>query len=268
MVAFSNHALPPCSPVKVIHGTNDGLFMIAGTSVASVRAVLRDAFNIPDDAIAFVNGVCVVPGCQLHENDTLEFVVPFGRKGVGERVWNADEFCQFFKISPEDLQAWIAQGLKVKRCLDGSIRITETAVDEFFRGRVIDSLCLNTEQTTRHAAQEFGSPDEQTEKQPEYVTVAEAQRRFLAGMRSRRWWYRLVETGKIAHHRVGDSILIRTKDIEDFIAKSRKEDRPDERHIEPASPPAIPMPFPPPVQPQPRSKPKEDPSRFRFFPRR
>ena len=55
-----------------------------------------------------------------------------------------------------------------------------------------------------------------------FVTVTEAQRRYLAGERSKRWWYRMAETGKIAHHRVGDSILFRTEDIEKFIAESRK----------------------------------------------
>ena len=48
--------------------------------------------------------------------------------------------------------------------------------------------------------------------------MAEAQRRYLARERSKRWWYRLAETGRIAHHRVGDSIFFRPDDIEKFRA--------------------------------------------------
>ncbi|MSQ96903.1 MAG: DNA-binding protein [Gemmataceae bacterium] len=139
----------------------------------------------------------------------------------------------------------------------------ESDVDEFLKA-VRDGLQLNSARST---VPEFGSLGDRTEEEPDFVTVAETQRRFLAGTRSRRWWYRLIETGRIAHHRIGDSILLRTKDIEDFIAKSRQE-LPEEREIEPAQPPAIPLPVPPPVKPRPRSKPEEDPLRFQFFPRR
>lgn len=137
--------------VKVIHGANDDIFDgLAGVSVASVQASLVDAFNIPDDALALVNGGSVFPDHRLRGNDTLEFVNPMGRKSVGENVWTGEEFCQFFKISTEDLHAWIAQGLKVRPCVDGTVRITETAVDEFFRGRVIESPYLTSEQAAAY----------------------------------------------------------------------------------------------------------------------
>jgi len=151
----------PCSsgPVKIIHGANDGNFNVGGASVASVRASLVDAFNIPDEAIAFINGETVPPTYTLQTNDTLEFIVPLGRKSVGEQVWTDDELCVFFKITREDLQAWIAQGLKVKQCLDGSLRITETAVDEFNRGRVIEAPLVSDlprEVSTEEAATILG----------------------------------------------------------------------------------------------------------------
>ena len=74
----------------------------------------------------------------------MAFFRPSGRKGVGQQVWTGEEFCQVFKITLDDLHAWIAQGLRVKRCLDASIRITETAYDEFNRGKVIVSPYLNS----------------------------------------------------------------------------------------------------------------------------
>lgn len=147
---------------------------------------------------------------------------------------------------------------------DGVPIYLESEVDDFLNA-VRGGIHANS---PRHRVPEFGSLVEKTEEQPEYVTVAQAQRCFLGGMRSLRWWYRMAETGKITHHRVGDSILFRTQDIEDYIAKSRKEDHPDERNIEQASPRSIPLPVPPPVQPRPRCKPEDDPLRFQFFPRR
>lgn len=101
--------------------------------------------------------------------------------------------------------------------------------------------------------------------EPTFVTVAEAQRRYLGGTRSRRWWYRLVETGRIPHHRVGDSILLKTEDIDHFIAESRKVD--DNRPVAEASEAPSPVPPAPPVNPRPRHQPKGERSPFHFFPR-
>jgi hypothetical protein len=136
--------------VKIIHGANDGIFNVVGASVASVRESLIDAFNLPAHTVAFANGEKVGGDFRLQAESRLEFVKQAGRKGVGDKVWTADEFCTFFKITTEDLQAWIAQGLKVRRCLDGSLRITETAVDEFFRGREIESPYLSTDEAAAY----------------------------------------------------------------------------------------------------------------------
>ena len=160
MVANRNpESATVAGPVKVIHGANDGSFAVAGAAVASVRASLVDSFNIPDDAEALVNGVAVLPAYRLNPHDTLEFVKRQGWKGVGDRVWTGEEFCQFFKIGPDDLREWIAQGLKVQRCLDGSVRITETAVDEFGRGRMPEATItkeLPKEVSTEEAAAILG----------------------------------------------------------------------------------------------------------------
>jgi len=96
-----------------------------------------------------------------------------------------------------------------------------------------------------------------------YITVAEAQRRYLAGKKSIRWWYRRIELKMIVHHRVGDSLLLRISDIEKFIAESRIGDEP-ETPTEPAPP--IPV-VPPSVKRKCRSELGENDGRFRFFPR-
>lgn len=136
--------------IKVICGIAEGVYGFAGITVAAVQRVLGDIFNISKNAIAFVNGEPAASSCRLQNNDTLEFVRVHGRKAVGGRVWSGEDFCRFFGISAEDLGAWTAEGLKVKRCLDGSIRITESATDDFFRGKSIDSPYLNTEQAAAY----------------------------------------------------------------------------------------------------------------------
>jgi hypothetical protein len=67
--------------VKVIHGANDREFEVVGNKVQRVRAALVDAFNIPGDALAFVNGEQVDANYVLQVNDTLEFIKQAGVKG-------------------------------------------------------------------------------------------------------------------------------------------------------------------------------------------
>ena len=45
--------------VKVIHGSADGSFPVAGHTVSAARATFAQSYNIPSDAVAFVNGVKV-----------------------------------------------------------------------------------------------------------------------------------------------------------------------------------------------------------------
>jgi hypothetical protein len=106
------------------------------------------------------------------------------------------------------------------------------------------------------------TPTKANEDQESFVTVAEAQRRFLDGKMSRKWWYRLAQTGQIAHYRVGDKILFRTEDIEQFVAESRRAEHVDGAGAEPA-------PFLPNPPQRPATKRPGDPvGGFKFFPRK
>ena len=67
--------------VKVIHAANDNIFNLVGVNVFVVRRNLADAFNLPQQAIPFVNGVQVALDYRLQNSDILEFVVPNCRKG-------------------------------------------------------------------------------------------------------------------------------------------------------------------------------------------
>ena len=97
-----------------------------------------------------------------------------------------------------------------------------------------------------------------------FVTVAEAQRRYLAGKKSKRWWYQLAKAGKTAHHRVGDSFLFRTDDIEKFIAESRRAEAAD-TPPDPAQP--VPVPVPPAPKRRSSIRPDDNGVGFKFFPR-
>ena len=68
--------------VKVIHGANDDTFDgLVGQKVSTVRASLVDAFNIPGDALALVNGNQVDNNYVLQQSDVLEFIKQAGVKG-------------------------------------------------------------------------------------------------------------------------------------------------------------------------------------------
>lgn len=66
--------------VKVIHGANDSLFDVAGETVASVQASLADAFNIPIEAFAFINGKVVGEEFRLRAHDAVVFSLLEGWK--------------------------------------------------------------------------------------------------------------------------------------------------------------------------------------------
>ena len=74
--------LEAAGKVKVIHGANDDEFEIAGATVQQVRANLVDAFNIPGDALAFVDGEQVDGNHILQATQVLEFVKAAGVKGA------------------------------------------------------------------------------------------------------------------------------------------------------------------------------------------
>ena len=93
----------------------------------------------------------------------------------------------------------------------------------------------------------------------EFLTVKEVQQRFLGGKRSKEWWYRQAKQGKLPHHRSGNSILLRAKDVDDFVATMRAAETTD---IPPVAATASPEPRP---SPPPSRKKSKDTSGFRFF---
>lgn len=62
--------------VKIICGTSEGWFRLAGRSVSIVHESLVVPLAIPADAVAIVNGKQVGPSHVLQTRDTLEFVQP------------------------------------------------------------------------------------------------------------------------------------------------------------------------------------------------
>lgn len=161
---------------------------------------------------------------------------------------------------PRPLWEKLRPGLPVFTVHDGVAFYLESQVDAHLKA-VAEGVRLSSSVTP--ARLEAGAV--RGSRESEYLTVAEAQRRYLAGAKSPRWWYRMVETGRIAHHRVGGSTFLRPADILKFIENSRTEDRHDDPASDPPSPaPPVPAPSPP----RPRRNRGEDHSRFQFFPRR
>ena len=128
--------LPGTAFVRIIHSSNEVL-VPAGRCIGELSAALRQILNIRVGAEVQVNGQPASFADVPIDGDIIEFVKRNGAKGVGH-VWTEEQFCELFQIDSQELQKHIAEGLPVLRLRDGSVRITETAVDEFLRGHRLD----------------------------------------------------------------------------------------------------------------------------------
>ena len=118
--------------VKVIHGINDGVFPVAGITVAVIRASLLDAFNISADAIAFVNGVEVESSFLLSPDDVLEFVARFGSKGLGDLL-SPEDLMLRWRINADQYRELLDLGLPLVKFKDGTTRHPEIRVDLWWK---------------------------------------------------------------------------------------------------------------------------------------
>jgi len=99
----------------------------------------------------------------------------------------------------------------------------------------------------------------------EFLTISEAQKRFLGGKRSMGWWYKKARSGKLVAHNAGGSILLKTTDIVHFIDTMQHEHEPEQ--LPPQTRPeevTASQPAPPP-KPSKRRGSGDQRSGFRFF---
>jgi len=95
--------------VRVVCGPNERIFAVAGKTVGDAKTVLRDLFNIGYFAVAIVNGSCVELSRRLADGDSLEFVLPVGVKGAGDK--RKEQFAEALVDSSPNLRA-IAEYVK------------------------------------------------------------------------------------------------------------------------------------------------------------
>lgn len=178
------------------------------------------------------------------------------------RFFTAIELADEYRLPMHIQNQLLGEVFPVEKCDQGEPLYLEAHVDAWLTAR------YSIPPWRSGCAVHFG-PSNSTRKDTEqseetaYITVAEAQRRFLGGKKSLRWWYRRIELKVVPHHRIGDSILLRIDDIEKFIAESRTGDEPESLE-EPAPPiPAVPQT----ARRKRRTEPGESDGRFRFFPR-
>ena len=118
--------------VKVIHGSHNETFdNLVNMNVASVLSSLKQIFNISDHAVASVNGVKVGMDHCLVTNDVLEFIKPFGQKGL-----TPEQILKRWDISRNQYEKFVSEGMPTEPLDDGSYRHFEYAVDAWQRGRV------------------------------------------------------------------------------------------------------------------------------------
>lgn len=73
--------------VRIEHGANDIEMAVAGFPVSKVKRAVAQTLNIPEDAIAFVNGQQVDETHILQQADRLEFLKESGRKGCKSFIY-------------------------------------------------------------------------------------------------------------------------------------------------------------------------------------
>lgn len=66
--------------VRVTHGVSQGNYPVAGSAVSVVRTNLEVLFDIPEEAVALVNGELVDEEHVLLDDDDLDFLREFGSK--------------------------------------------------------------------------------------------------------------------------------------------------------------------------------------------
>lgn len=82
--------------VRVVHGANVDSFPIEGMTVGQAARSLRDVFNIPADADAFVNRNEVERNHVLESDDDLEFIIVKGQKGGIQEYWSKNNVAELF----------------------------------------------------------------------------------------------------------------------------------------------------------------------------
>jgi hypothetical protein len=96
--------------VRIVHGANEGCFEFAGQTVKQVHRVLRDAFNIPADAKAMVDGQGVGEDYMIRNGDNVEFVRILGQKGGLHDFWSMREVAEL--LGADAIQAMSELGIK------------------------------------------------------------------------------------------------------------------------------------------------------------
>ena len=129
--------------VTVIHGPNDGIFDLAGSTVAVVQRTLVDAFNLRSNVIAFVNGEEVESTFTLSAGDRLEFVYRTGTKGLGDLL-TPEDLMSRWRISPEEYQELKQMGLPTIPFKNGTFRHPEVAVEDWWKSLGFHSLDVQT----------------------------------------------------------------------------------------------------------------------------
>lgn len=67
--------------VTILSGANEATAQLAGQTVSQVREAFKAALNIPDTAVATVNGRSADAGYALRDGDELSFVKDTAQKG-------------------------------------------------------------------------------------------------------------------------------------------------------------------------------------------
>lgn len=134
--------------IRVIHGANEGIFDLEGTRIGDLRRSLRDVFNIPSDAGAFIGGKQVMDDRVIKDGESAEFIREQGFKGLGALLTPA-ELRDRWQIDEHDYRQLLDLGLP-RIQLRSDVRHPEIEVDEFFRQRAVPDIKGDLQRIANH----------------------------------------------------------------------------------------------------------------------
>jgi hypothetical protein len=116
--------------INVVYGPADLDMHLAGFTVEEIQISLCDVLGLGQDAEAYSDGILVKDKSTVVAAGRLEFVKPWGQKGIG-KTYTKEEFMQAFHMTEADWSDWAAEGLPFDTMRDGTIVISETEVDQW-----------------------------------------------------------------------------------------------------------------------------------------
>ena len=120
------NTMPALGTINVVFGAHDLDMPLAGLTVEEIQFSVRGLLNVSMDAEAYLDGIVIEDKTiTVFVGQRLEFMRPFGRKGIGN-TYTKQEFMQAFHMTEADWSDWVTKGLPIDTMKNGIVVLNET----------------------------------------------------------------------------------------------------------------------------------------------